>query len=335
MTNQENKHRSDNRGTPPRAVYVLVLEGVHLLDMGGPVQAIYEATAHGADYELSYVGPRSAVRSAQGLAIGELGALPEVESDDWILVPGTESTQLKDLAIPVDWLRAAAATGARVCSVCSAAFVLAKAGILADRNCTTHWRMIEALRLWAPSAVVHENKLFVTDQNITTSAGVASGIDMALHLIALDHGPKLAAEVARELVIYMRRSGESAQKSIYLEHRSHLHPAIHRVQDFIVKNPELRPTLEELADVAALSPRHLTRVFREATGTTLKRFGQRVKLQVAQNLAENSDLPVESIARRCGFEDGRQLRRLWQSHHGSTLSDSRQQARRNAAQLRR
>jgi len=328
-------HGNENYQSRRRRVRVLVADQVHLLDLGGPVQAIYEANCYGADYELSYVSSTSSVRSAQGLELSDLQGLPEVDPDDWILVPGTDSGRLDTLDVPVDWLRDAVERGARVCSVCSGAFTLAKAGILEGRECTTHWQMIDRLRQWSPSADVHENRLFVKDENVITSAGVASGIDMALHLISTDWGPKIAAQVARELVVYIRRSGDAVQQSIYLEHRSHIHPAIHRVQDYIIEHPELRPTIDELADVAALSPRHLTRLFRESTGTTLKAFGHRVKLQVAQNLAENPDLTIESIARKCGFQDGRQLRRLWRSHLGSTLRDTRIEARRSAGRAAR
>jgi transcriptional regulator GlxA family with amidase domain len=153
---------------------------------------------------------------------------------------------------------------------------------------------------------------------------------MALHLVEQDYGPELAASVAREMVIYIRRNGESTQRSVYLEHRAHMHPAVHRVQDFIAAHPDRQATLEELADVAALSPRHLTRVFRETTGVTLKTFAHKVKLEVARNLLDNPELTIEEIAGRCGFQDARQLRRLWRQQFDSTLSEARTEAYRRA-----
>ena len=317
-----------DRPPAPSRVIVLLLPGVHALDFAGPVQAIYEANGFGACYTLHYVGGMRQIRSAQGFVFGAVEPLPAVGAVDWILVPGTESSRLDELEVPVDWLRAAADVASRVTSICSGAFALARAGLLEGRLCTTHWKVTSKLREWSPTARVVENRLFVCDGNVVTSAGEASGIDMTLALIQADHGPAIAAKVAREMVVYMRRAGDSAQASVYLQHREHTHPGVHRVQDWIVAHPESRATLESLAEVAAVSPRHLTRIFREATGVTLTRFAQKVKLEVALSLVENESLGLEAIAERCGFEDARQLRRLWKRYNGSTLSSLRRERRR-------
>ena len=311
----------------PRRVLVLLLPAVHALDFAGPVQAVYEANGFGARYELHYVGATSEVRSAQGFVFAGVEPLPIIAADDWILVPGIESSQLDHVGVPADWLRLATARAARVSSICSGAFALARAGALEGRLCTTHWKILERLRQWSPTARVLDNRLFVRDGNVVTSAGEASGIDMTLALIQEDYGPALVAKVAREMVVYMRRSGDSAQGSIYLQHRDHTHPGVHRVQDWIVEHPERKATLESLAAVAAVSPRHLTRIFRAATGVTLTRYAHKVKLEVARSLLENQALTLEAIAGRCGFEDARQLRRLWKLQHGSTLSSARRRPR--------
>jgi transcriptional regulator GlxA family with amidase domain len=310
-----------------REVYVLLIPGVHALDFAGPVQAIYEASAMGADYRLRYVGSEGEIRSAQGFVIGKVEPLPWIGPADWLLVPGTESSRLDALRVPRAWLRDALERGARISSICSGAFVLAKAGLLDGRECTTHWKLIELLQAWSPTARVLENRLFVCDENVFTSAGEASGIDLALSVIEDDHGPELAAKVAREMVVYVRRSGSSAQRSIYLEHRAHTHPGVHRVQDWIVAHPDGRATVEQMADVAGVSPRHLTRLFKEATGITLKAFAHKVKLEVADKLANNPELTADDIAERCGFKDARQLRRLWVQHFGQSMGVT-QRARR-------
>ena len=311
---------------PTWRVRVLLLPGVHALDLAGPVQAIYEANGFGADYQLTYVAAQPDVRSAQGFVIAELEPLPDIDDNDWVLVPGTESTGLDELEVPTEWLRAACQSGARVTSVCSGAFALAKAGLLDGRRCTTHWKVVERLRAWCPTANVLENRLFVLDGNLVTSAGEASGIDMTLALIEHDYGPRIAALVAREMVVYLRRSGESAQRSTYLDYRAHIHPGVHRVQDWIISHPDRRATIDKLAEVAAMSPRHLTRVFRDTTGVTVKVFSHKVKLEVAQNLLHNLALSVEEIAGQCGFQDARQLRRLWKEHFGMTVSEARRRA---------
>ena len=308
---------------PPTRVLVLLLPGFHALDFAGPVQAIYEANGFGAKYQLRYVGSTREIRSAQGFLFGGVERLPDVRADDWILVPGTESARLQELQGPWDWLRRAGAIAARVSSVCSGAFAMAKAGLLDGRICTTHWKLTSRLRDWSPTARVLENRLFVRDGNLVTSAGEASGIDMTLALIQEDHGPALAAKVAREMVVYRRRSGESVQESIYLQFREHTHPGVHRVQDWIMENPDRQASLTVLADVASVSPRHLARLFREATGITPLAFAHRVKLEVARSLVQNHALTLEAVATRCGFQDARQLRRLWKEHIGTVLSSGR------------
>jgi len=307
-----------------------MLPGVHALDFAGPVQTVHEANDFGADYQLEFVGTSDRVRTAQGFTIADLAPLPVPQPEDWVIVPGTESSQLDQLEIPDAWLKSADACGARVTSVCSGAFALAKAGVLDDRQCTTHWKVVDRLQAQFPRTQVLENRLFVRDGNVVTSAGVASGIDMALALLEEDYGPRMAAKVAREMVIYLRRSGDTSQTSIYQEHRSHLHPGIHRVQDWIVAHPDEKATIDQLAQVAHLSPRHLTRVFRQSTGITLKEFATKVKLEVAQQLLVRPALTVEDIALRCGFQDARQLRRLWHQHFGTNLREARQRLARDA-----
>jgi transcriptional regulator GlxA family with amidase domain len=264
------------------------------------------------------------VRSAQGLTLSSLEPLPAPLAGDLILVPGTSSATLAKLdraAHP--WLRAAHAAGATIAAVCSGAFTLARAGLLDSRRCTTHWKLTAELAREVPSARVLDNRLFVDEGDVVTSAGVVSGIDMALALVEKHHGPLVVARVAREMVVYLRRAGDDAQTSVYLDHRTHLHPGVHRVQDFLVAHPERKPTLDELARVAAMSPRNLARVFRRATALTPKQFAHKVKLQVARDLAGDPQRTVEQIAASCGFEDGRQLRRLWKQTFGTSISTFR------------
>ena len=311
-----------------RRVLVLILPEVHLLDLAGPVQAFWEANGFGARYELAYVGRDPQVRSAQGLALAELAPLPEPCEDDLVLVPGMDSRSFGRLAgqVPASWLRSAHACGARIASVCSGAFALAHAGLLDGRSCTTHWKVAARLQREHPRARVVQNRLFVKEGRLVTSAGVAAGIDMALSLVEDDHGPLVAARVARELVVYIRRGGDREQQSVFLEFRTHLHPGVHRVQDFLVAHPEERPSLAELSDRAGMSVRNLTRVFRRETGITLKDFAQRVKLQVARDLLRGAPLKVEAVASSCGFDDARQLRRLWRERYGTSVSEWRRAA---------
>jgi transcriptional regulator GlxA family with amidase domain len=260
------------------------------------------------------------VRSAQGLLLGGLTPLPEPREGDLVLVPGTSSAKLDRLRVPGEWLRAASEAGARIASVCTGAFALARAGLLDGRRCTTHWKVVRRLAAEAPRARVVDDCLFVEDGGVVTSAGVASGIDMALALVEQDFGPLVAARVAREMVVYLRRNGQEQQRSIYLDHRTHLHPGVHRVQDWLVANPQKKPILSQLARIAGMSPRHLARVFRRATNLTPKQFAARIKVQVARDLLGDPQRTVEAIAASCGFDDARQLRRLWKQSFGVSIA---------------
>jgi transcriptional regulator GlxA family with amidase domain len=174
------------------------------------------------------------------------------------------------------------------------------------------------LRQRFPRARVVENRLFVSDGPVTTSAGIASGIDMALALIERLHGPLAAAAVAREMVVYIRRDGAHEQESIYLDYRTHLHPGIHRVQDWLTQHPHEKTTLGELAQVAGMSTRNLTRLFRATTGLSIKEFSTRVRLELARTLLHDPELTVDGVANRCGFDNARQLRRAWKEAFGGT-----------------
>lgn len=316
-----------------RRVLVLLLPNVHVLDLAGPVQVLHEADHLGGAYDLTYCGPAPHARTAQGLLISGLRPLPEVAEGDLILVPGIDSSTLGDLGhVPAGWLRGAYEAGATLCSICSGAFVLARAGLLDGLPCTTHWKVADRLQKEYPAARVVMNRLFVRAGRIVTSAGVASGIDMALSLVEEDHGPMVTARVAREIVVYVRRDGSRDQSSVYLEYRTHMHPGIHRVQDWMISHPESRPTIQELSRLAGISPRHLTRTFRQATGITLKAFASRLKLEVAGNLLHDPALTIENVATQCGFKDARQLRRLWKRRYGASPSTWKEEEKVRTAQ---
>ncbi len=318
--------RGNSSPTPVHShrVLVLLLPDVHLQDMAGPVQVLSEASELGGAYRLTFCATESRVRSAQGLILADLQPLPAPREGDLVLVPGISTSAIQNLdGAPSAWLAKAHLAGARIASICSGAFVLARAGLLDGRRCTTHWKLTDRLRSEFPQARVVENRLFAEDDRVITSAGVCSGIDLALALVEGDFGPLVVARVAREMVIYLRRSGDQDQQSVYLDHRTHLHPGVHHVQDFIVQHPDQKLTIAELSRIAAMSPRNLTRVFHRATGVTPKQFASKVRLQVARDLIDDPRRSVESIASSCGFEDSRQLRRLWKQAFGVSITDFR------------
>jgi transcriptional regulator GlxA family with amidase domain len=309
------------KGDDVRRVILVAFPAVEILDLAGPVQVFDEARRSGAAYELLYCGTRPRLRTDQGLWLGDLAPLPAVEASDLVLVPGFRMAALREAERGLSrWLRAAAATGAHLASVCTGAFLLGSAGLLDGRQCTTHWSRVEELQQRFPAARVLSERLFVTDGPITTSAGIASGIDMALALVERHHGPQIASAVAREMVVYLRRDGSQRQQSIYLDYRSHLHPGVHRVQDWLLAHAAQPATLSELARVGLMSPRHLTRLFRQATGISIRAFVTRLRLERAAVLLHDPGLSLEAVARRSGFGSARQLRRCWRHLHGAPPS---------------
>jgi transcriptional regulator GlxA family with amidase domain len=165
----------------------------------------------------------------------------------------------------IPWLQSAATSGATISSVCTAAFALAAAGLLNGQNCTTHWAWTTILQQKYPLLKVIENNLFVQSGRIFTSAGIATGIDLALYLIEEQHGAAFACLVAQDMVVYIRRDGTEAQSSIYLQNRQHINHYIHQVQDYITRHLHHKITIGELADLFFISPRNLSRLFKSAT----------------------------------------------------------------------
>lgn len=306
----------------------VVLPQVEILDLAGPVQALHEANRCGADLSVRVCGIGPTVRTDQGVWLAELEPLPDPQADDLVLVPGVRLAGMgAEAARAAGWIRRAHDVGATVASVCTGAFVLADAGLLAGRQCTTHWSRLGDLARRAPTAQVLGNRLFVRDGRVITSAGIASGIDMALWLVEEWFGPLVAAAAAREMVVYLRRDAGHGQRSVYLEYRTHVHAGVHRVQDWLVAHPAEPSTLAELGRVAAMSPRNLTRAFRRATGISVQQFRGRVRLELARNLLNDPGLTVEGVARQCGFDSARQLRRLWREAYGESPGRGRGKGR--------
>ena len=170
---------------------------------------------------------------------------------------------------------------------------------------------------------MQENRIFVQDGTVYTSAGVTTGIDLALHVLAQIAGYQFAAAIARKMVVYMRRAGTDPQLSPWLAFRNHLHPAIHRVQDAITGDPASDWNVAQLARVACTSERHLTRLFREHTGTGVVDYLQRIRVTLARELLTQSRLDMESVAERSGFNSSRQLRRIWKKFEAAPPSEYR------------
>jgi transcriptional regulator GlxA family with amidase domain len=292
-----------------RVVFVLA-PGVHLLDLAGPAQVFFSDFL---DYELHWVADDAEVTTAQGLPVRTSVIWPALTTDDLVVVPGWRSPSLAATfalgQATLDRVRAHHDAGGMVVSVCAGADALGKAGLLDGRRCTTHHDLQDELALRYPKATVVRDVLYVVDGRVATSAGIASGIDLALHLVATRHGPAVAARVARAMVVYARRNGDEHQTSAMLRHRSHVDDTVHRVQDLIDARFATPLRLSALADAAGVSTRTVTRLFGRATGLTPLRYQHLLRLERAEHLISHG-ATVESAARAVGFEDARMLRRL-------------------------
>ncbi|MES5820622.1 DJ-1/PfpI family protein [Streptomyces sp. RG80] len=294
-------------------VVFFLVPGVHLLDLAGPAQVFSTAGDFGHPYTLSYVAERPQIISAQGLPLVADLDWPELGAQDLIVVPGWRAVTLAASpaigAVSLQVLRDHHAAGGTVASVCAGAEALGQAGLLKGRRCTTHHDVQDELALRHPGAQVVRDVLFTADDRVITSAGIASGLDLALHLVAGRHGPAVAAQVARDMVVYARRNGHEPQSSAMFRHRSHLDDTVHHAQDLIDTRFDEPLPLPALAAAVGVSERTLTRLFTRATGLTPLRYQQTLRVERAQHLISHG-ATVDAAARSVGFADPRMLRRL-------------------------
>ncbi|MGC4943460.1 GlxA family transcriptional regulator [Kribbella sp. DT2] len=301
-------------------IAVVAAHQVKSLELAIPGQVF--GTAHSRDkpagavfgkplYEIVICGERPdlAVVGRSGAELFRLTApygLDEVLAADTVIVPGMRTDReptLEVLAI----LREAHARGARIASICCGAYLLAAAGLLDGRRATTHWTSAADFARRFPQVEVDPTVLFVDGGDVLTSAGAATGLDLCIHMVRNDFGAAVAAEVARHIVIAPQRDGGQAQFIVHQEPAADsgsLEPTMRWLRDHV----DQPLTLPDIARQAAMSPRTLNRRFREQTGTTPLQWLLTQRVRHAQELLETSDLPVEDIARHCGFGTAVNLR---------------------------
>ncbi|GAK29075.1 GlxA family transcriptional regulator [Serratia liquefaciens] len=304
----------------PQAVYFLMLPNALSLDVSGPAETLRLAGV----FSLHYISPLPQITCSIGMTLSQLQPLPaRLEDGAIVVVPGARDSrsdfdhQAAEQAR--HWLAALQPDLRQqritlVC-ICSGALLAAQAGLLDGYQCTTHHDVIERMRQQAPAAQVKENRIFVEDRNLYTSAGITAGIDLALHLINRQCGAIRAMEIAREMVVYFRRSGDDPQLSPWLRYRNHLHPAVHRAQDVMAAEPEAKWSVLQVAEKAHVSSRHLARLFRSHVGISVREYHEQLRLAVAQQRLQQG-YGLEKAALAAGFSSGRQLRRAQQ--RGST-----------------
>lgn len=307
----------------PIEVLFVILPDTLLLDWAGPAEAFRLANQRlvlrdaAARFALRFVGPRATAPSSVGAIIAGLEPLPEkLPGGCWVVLSGSPSIPLfADAAAnrdTVKWLARVRPGDAdtQLITICSGAVLAARAGLLKERSATTHHQHLDELSATEATCKVVNNRVFVNDGTLWSSAGITAGIDLALHLIGLECGPTLAARVAETMVLGVRRSTNDPQISPLLAHRNHLHAAVHRVQDAVSEAPTRNWTLDRMAKVAHTSSRHLTRLFLEHTGATPLHYLRAVRLALAE-MSLRAGHSVTRAAELAGFRSDTQLRRAW------------------------
>ena len=306
------------------SVALLVFPGVQALDVFGPTDVFSEANRFllpEAQYKLELIATEDgAVPCASGVRICADRHFREVaDGHDLLLVPGGPSLVQQPLKEPVHaWLREACGRASRFGSICNGALTLARAGLLESRTVTTHWNDAAALAALCPSSQVEFDRIFIQDGNLYTSAGVTAGIDLSLYLLAQDHGPEIALNVAKRLVVFVQRAGGQSQFSPYLTPYAEASSPIAQVQQYVLAHLMEDLSVEVLASVAKMSKRNFARIFLRDTRVTPGEFVESARLDAARVKLENSSAPLKTVAWECGMRDADHLRVAFKRRLGTT-----------------
>jgi len=303
-------HRVNDVGM--RRIVVLAYDDVQALDVTGPVEVFHmvRRMVPGA-YAVQVVTPGgTTVRTSSGLTLG--GAPLDTGPLDTLVVAGGTGVRVavEDREL-IAWVREASGRARRTASVCTGAFVLARAGLLDGRRATTHWSSCAALARHFPKVTVDPAPIFVRDGDVATSAGVTAGMDLALALVEEDHGPAVALEVARWLVLFLRRPGGQAQFSAGLAAQAAVRAPLRELQGWMADHLDEDLSVAALAARAHMSPRTFARAFRVEIGLTPAAYVEALRVERARGTLESTDLSVEAVARACGFGTVETLRRAF------------------------
>lgn len=308
----------------PRTLVFLAYPHMGLLDLTGAQTVFWAATKAMTERGLPGYAMHTAslagglMQSAEGLVV-DTRALHELDGTliDTLIVPGAPDIRqaMIDCVDLVQWLRNASVQARRTASVCSGTFLMAQAGLLDGRRAATHWAMCEMLRSDFPSVEVDLDAIFIQQGNVWTSAGVSAGIDMALALVEADCGRDVALQVARELVVFLKRPGGQAQFSQLLQLQMRESAGFDELHVWICAHlDDNNLTVERLARQARMSPRNFARVYKRQTGRTPAKAIEMFRLEAARRMLEDSQRNIDQIAHACGFGDEERMRHTFQRH---------------------
>lgn len=298
---------------------------VHLLDINGPAHIFYEAREYGIELELHFISMNSKteIQSSAGLYFAKLVEFNKIlpNADDIIFIPGfdyhliSDKVFLESIKSFLDWIKIQYNKGVHICSVCTGSFILCETGLLDNKSATTHWKYFNQFSEKFPKVTLEKNRLFTSSDRIHSSAGVSSGIDLSLFIIEKFYGTKLALDIAKEVLVYLRRSGSDPQLSIFLQYRNHLDQRIHNIQDYLTHNLSESFTSDQLASQVFMSKRNLTRLFKKTLGITIGEYLDRLRVEkIIALLSEGHK--VEFVANQVGLKSSNQVRSILKKYRG-------------------
>jgi len=312
--------------------------GTSILDVAGPLDVFIKAadyirasTKGDKSYTVHVVSTENIkiVNTSACLPIVTEGNINSIDYEiDTLLVtgiPGAPENMVNKATLR--WLKDHWQHIRRVGSVCTGAFILAEAGILNGRKATSHWMVCDKLARLYPNISVDKDPIFVKDGHVYTSAGITTGMDLALAMVEEDYGRDIALMVARRLVLYLKRPGNQSQFSIALTHQKADHQPIREVQDWMIEHLNDNLTVEMLAEKASMSPRNFARVFLRETGITPAKYIEKLRLETARRRLEETQLTLDEISDECGLGMADNMRRLFLRHLKTTPSDYRRSFR--------
>ncbi|WP_259067869.1 GlxA family transcriptional regulator [Mucilaginibacter sp. X4EP1] len=317
-----------------KQVVIVVMSGHQIINFGGPADVFtnadncLRATGSEAGYDILITSPTAnkKIRSANGMEmICQYSAMEITTPIDTLIVAGNNFQTLKTPEYKdfYRWLISINNNNTRrIGSVCGGAFALAEAGLLNGKKATTHWELSERLKKDYPLVDVNANAFYTNDGNIYTSGGVSSGIDLALALVEEDHGKDIAIQVARKMVFYLSRPGFQVQFGNLLPvyESSNIAEKLH---SWFNENLHEPLDVTSIADHLNMSPRNFTRVFHRQTGLPPAKFIEKLRVETARKYLEDTDMPLEGIAEKCGLGGLVSMRRTFLRHLMTTPSDYR------------
>ena len=312
-----------NAARTTRRIVFVAGPGTEILDLVGPLQVfarasdIYRQNNSGApiySIEVVSISPVRSLTANCGLRFHADKTFRQLRGKiDTLLVAGGDAIEQNKINPEgVRWLKQIAKRARRVGSVCTGAMLLARAGLLDGHRVTTHWNWCETLVRRAPRADVDPDPIFVRDENVYTSAGVTTGMDLALALVEEDYGSRLALETARNLVLYLRRPGGQSQFSAALSLQATDRKPLRELEAWVLEHLDTPLTVPDLAQHLAMSPRNFARVFTREMKTTPAKFVERLRVEAARRRLEESQNSMETIANECGFGSVNSMRNVFQ-----------------------